>query len=143
MCVFLKTIDRERNGQFNGDGSLIAYSAVQSGSEQIYIQPFSPDSPCPVVPLSQLQISKTYSFAPRWGSNGKRLFFEGQDGTMQASEVLAGQMFGFPRILFRGVDVSYGYAVSAGDQFIFAEQPTHSGPPPPFTIVQNWLAGLK
>jgi hypothetical protein len=91
-------------------------------------------------------ISTTDGAFPRWSGDGKRLFYIGLNGAMMTVDLQTGasiQQTGAPRQLFGNVPVA-PYAVNrAGDRFLFVDVPSSSGPPPPFTVVLNWMSRLK
>jgi hypothetical protein len=91
-------------------------------------------------------ISTTGGIFPRWSGDGNRLFYLTLSGDLNVVDVRTSASFqqnGVPRRLFGGVlPVPYGVA-PAGDRFLFTEVPGGTGPPPPFTMVQNWLAALE
>jgi hypothetical protein len=90
-------------------------------------------------------VSTTGGLFPSWSGDGKRLFYGGLNGAFMAVDVQAGVTFqsGAPRRLFGDVTpVQYGSTL-AGDRFLFPQVAAPNSPPPPFTVVLNWQAGLK
>jgi hypothetical protein len=97
----------------------------------------------------------TRGVSPRWNGNGKELFYVALDGTVMSVEVDGSNgvfQSGIPKPLFKpkGVtqqsnDLAYWDASSDGKKFIFAASSSASAtaPPPRFTVVLNWQAGLK
>jgi Tol biopolymer transport system component len=147
--VFLKTGSIEGNAQFSPDGRWIAYRGVSSNIiSQIYVRPFAPDLGAGAASDAsgpQWMVSTTSGgVSPRWSGDGKRLFYSGFTGAFMAVDVQPGATFqyGTPRSLFGDVTPSPYGSTLAGDRFLFTEVAT-PGPPPPFTVVLNWQAGLK
>ncbi len=57
-----------RSGQISSDGRWLAYSANESGHEEIYIQPFPNGA-------AKWQVSSTGGAYPRWRGDGRELYF--------------------------------------------------------------------
>jgi hypothetical protein len=89
-------------------------------------------------------VSTTDGSYPRWSKDGKRLFFISLAGLVMAADVQTGASFqsGPPQRLFGGVNPAV-YDVKADGQFLFLQPATASGPPPPFTVVLNWMSSLN
>jgi len=145
--VFLKTAFTEGLGQFSSDGRWIAYTSISSGNLQIYVRPFSRDPGAGAASAAsgpQWMVSTNDGAYPHWSGDGKRLFYVSLSGGFMAVDVQPGTTFqsGTPRRLFGDTPPSpYGLTL-AGDRFVFT-QTAAPGPPPPFTMVLNWQAGLK
>jgi serine/threonine protein kinase len=145
--VFVKTEFNEGDSQFSPDGRWIAYDSISSGTYQIYVRPFSPAPNAGAASAAsgpQWMVSTIDGVYPHWSGDGKRLFYIGLSGGFMAVDVQPGTPFqsGAPRRLFGDVPpIPYGLTL-AGDRFLFTD-PATPGPPPPFTIVLNWQAGLK
>jgi Tol biopolymer transport system component len=143
--VFVKSEFDELEGQLSPDGRWIAYMASPSGNMQIYVRPFSPQSaPASGSSGAQWMVSTTDGSYPRWSKDGKRLFFISLAGLVMAADVQTGASFqsGPPQRLFGGVNPAV-YDVKADGQFLFLQPATASGPPPPFTVVLNWMSSLN
>jgi serine/threonine protein kinase len=67
----------ERDGEFAPDGKWIAYRSNKSGRFEVYIQPF-PESG------GDVQVSTNGGAQPRWGRDGKELFYIALDGKLSA-----------------------------------------------------------
>ena len=147
--ALLKTESWESDGQFSPDGRWVVYSATSSGIPQVYVLPFTAEQRTQRASLAaasgpKWMISTTDGFAPRWSGDGKRLFYTGLNAAFMAVDVQPGASFqsGTPRRLFNEGSPWYFGLSPAGDRFLFTEVAT-PGPPPPFTLVMNWQAGLK
>jgi hypothetical protein len=131
----------------------VAYASDESGSFQIYVQPF------PAAPSgggSKFQVSTGGGLQPRWRGDGKELFYIAPDGKLMAVEVKTSPKFeaGIPKALFthrvtRGpfslASPGFRYAVSRdGKRFLVnglaqADDPDSA----PIAVVVNWTAGVK
>ena len=136
------------NGRFSPDGKWLAYTADQSGGEEVYVQP---------LPMTGAQwlVSRGGGVRPRWRRDGKELFFVASSsvngaGRLMAVPVEAGASFrvGTPVPLFDvpfvpGDANDYSYSVSADGQRILVIQPIEDATRTPFTLVFNWVALLR
>ena len=67
----------ERAGQFSPDGRWIAFESNESGHFEIYAQPFPG-------PAARTIVSTGGGLQPRWGPDGKELFYIAPDGQLMA-----------------------------------------------------------
>ena len=118
---FLKTVFDEHSSDVSPDGRFLAYQSNESGSDEIYIQPFPEGG-------RKLRVSTNGGQQPRWRSDGRELFFV-QGNTLVAASVTLAPSFsvGYAKRLFQAEDafarrgdsftgLSYGYDVSADGQ---------------------------
>ena len=70
----------EREGQFSPDGKWIAYQSNESGTFEIYVQPFPKAD-------GRWQVSQGGGGQVRWHPGGHELFFMGLDGRLFAAPV--------------------------------------------------------
>ena len=131
----------ESQGQFAPSGKWFAYVSDESGQPQVYVQAF-PE------PAQRVQVSTTGGIQPRWGADGRELFYLAPDGTLMTVSVRAGETLttDAPRPLF-GTRLDFGslrqtYAVSPDGQRFLLLQPTGSGTPM-LTVVLNWPSLLR
>jgi len=150
--LLLRTDYRETQGQLSPDSRWLAYTSNESGTFQVYVQPFAPGWTTPMT--GKWQISTTGGTQPRWRGDGKELFYVAPDRKLMAAEVTAtAQRFdrGTPQALFESRSAvsslnprATGYAPSAdGKRFLIAVPRGALGTTPPLTVVVNWLAGVK
>ena len=143
---------RDDTGQLSPDGRWLAYTSGESGTLQVYVQPFAPAFDKPLA--GKWQISTTGGTQPSWRGDGKEVFYVAPDRKLMAVEVKAtAQSFdrGAPQALFDSrssigsVDnASFGYVASAdGKRFLMPVPPGALGETPPLTVMVNWLAGVK
>jgi serine/threonine protein kinase/Tol biopolymer transport system component len=135
----------EDEGQFSPDGRWIAFRSNRSGREEIYVQAFRGSSG------SQL-VSTLGGSQPRWGRDGRELFYIAPDNMLMVVAIgpgaSQGPETGKPAPLFRtrleaGVLAEQQYAVAPDGQRFLMNVLAEETNVPPITIVQNWTLGLK
>jgi Tol biopolymer transport system component len=140
----------ERAGQFSPDGRWIAYVSNETGSDEVYIQPFPG-------PGGKIQVSTAGAIDPRWRRDGRELFFVAADGRLMAVpiEITAdrqtlnpgGPVALFPARLAAGANITIGwltkpqYAVARDGRFLL--NVAVDTPVEPITVVLNWQEELK
>ena len=128
---------------FSPDGHWLAYSSDETGRSEIYVTPFPRGG-------SKWEVSAIGGSGPRWGRDGKELFYMAADSTLIAAEVdPSGSVFqvGALRPLFHlalrtGVtrlDLSgfVGYDAAPDGKWFVVNSPP-AGNPPPITLITNW-----
>jgi Tol biopolymer transport system component len=140
---WLNTPFRETHGQFSPDGRWVAYQSNESGSFEIYVQPFPAAS-------AKWQLSIGGGTQPRWRADGKELFFIAPDAKLMAAAVTASATTfeaAPPVALFqtRIVGSSSGllkhhYAVSRDGRFLINET-AEASTATPITLILNWKPG--
>jgi len=149
---FLRTEFDEGQGYFSPDGRWVAYYSNETGRPEIYVRPFSADSPREASSAGpKWLISTAGGVEPRWRADGRELFYVALDGKLMAVDVTTGPVFeaGIPKVLFQtpvarpefGV-VGTAEPAADGKRFLF-EIPAEQTVQPPFIVVQNWQAGMK
>ena len=136
---FLQTSFNELNPRFSSDGGWVAYESDETGSPEVYVQPFQG-------PGRKERISSDGGTQPLWARKGHELFYRNGDAIM-AVTIATSPTFspGVPRLLFRRslrVAPLYPYDVAPDGRFLMI-QPL---PPPvlgPLTVVLNWFEELK
>src|SRR6266581_2015277 len=89
---FVHTSARETHGQFApvpkgapaGAQRWVAYSSDETGASEIYVQPY-PGGPS--APGGKSPVSKRGGTQPRWGPEGKEIFYRSPEGTLMAVDV--------------------------------------------------------
>jgi Tol biopolymer transport system component len=147
-CIFLQTAASENEGRFSPDSRWIAYHTDSSSVPQIYVRPFSSEAPCEAASGSlQSMVSTASGLHPRWSGDGTRLYYLTLNSDMMAVNLEAGSAFrqrGLPTRLFLAPVLSRNYDVDrASGRFLFLTVPNTGASPPPFTLVQNWIAALE
>ena len=140
----LATPFSEIEATFSPDGRWIAYTSDESGTRQVYVQKF------PTADRKWQVSSGRLGTHPRWGPDGKELFFDA-GGTMMAVSVTRlgpGDEIrpGAPKRLFDGLlalpphnfDVAHD-----GRRFLVLLSPGIATRSAPITVVVNWKSGLS
>jgi eukaryotic-like serine/threonine-protein kinase len=127
-----------RGGRVSPDGKWIAYAGEETGRREVYVQEFPPKG-------AKSQISTAGGEQPKWRADGGELFYrEGSKVVSVEVKTNARKLeAGIPKPL---VDVpgSTDFDISAdGQKFLVVVRNEDPGPPQPFTVVTNWLAGIK
>jgi eukaryotic-like serine/threonine-protein kinase len=127
---------------FSPDGKWLAYSNDETGSQEVYIQPFPSGA-------GRWQVSTTGGSRPNWRKDGKELFFISTDRQMMAVDVSqkgASLQLGTPHALFKATAVSNAsgpYTVSADGKRFVMNTVLPQSITEPLTLVTNWPADLK
>ena len=140
----VQTDFEDRNGQLSPDGRWIAYESIESGRWEVYVQPFPG-------PGAKVQVSVNGGAQPRWGSDGKELFFIALDDRLMAVPIAlpasAGSAEpGAPTPLFGtrvgGAVQSFSrqqYFVSPDGQRFLMNTILQTAPLSPITVIVNWV----
>jgi Tol biopolymer transport system component len=150
---FLRTEFNEVDGHFSPDMHWVAYQSDESGSNEIYIRVFSTNSGASSETGGKWQVSAGGGTGPRWGKDGKELYYRAPDGKVMVVEVTAGTAFqpGTPKPLFQApsnletfmtIPLPSWDVTSDGNRFLLMT-PAAGAKQAPFTVVLNWRAGLK
>ena len=141
---YLATDFLEQQAQFSPDGRFVAYGSDQSGTWEIYVQPF------PNASDGKWMVSSGGGVEPRWSRDGKELlYFAGQ--TLMAVPVNLRPTFsnGAPTALF-DAPIQPAYTADShrwqvapdGKRFLLLVN-GGKGEAPPLDVVVNWPALLK
>jgi hypothetical protein len=133
---------RSGQGRISPDGKFIAFTSIESGRSEIWVQAMPPGT-------LQKRVSINGGQRPRWRGDGKELFFVSPDAEMMAVDITLDQINspGVPHRLFplKSADPNdlMGYDVRPdGQQFvIFMRQ--RGTQDAPITVVLNWWAELR
>ena len=144
---FLRTEFGEALGQFSPDGRWIAYISNESGTNEVYVKPFSPGAGAEISGGKSM-VSKGGGLFPQW--LGKQLLYTTTGGQLMAVDVTTDKtfQFGVPKRLFQapavpGQTLGGGDITADGKRFLFVAPQGSSNAPAPFTVVLNWLSALK
>ncbi len=135
----------ERDAQFSPDGKWIAYESTESGRWEVYAQAFPGPGP-------KARVSINGGAQPRWGPDGKELFFIGVDDQLIAVPIDlssgAGPQVGVPLALFKtrvGGAVQGNtrqlYFVSHDGKRFLMDTVAETGSGAPITLLLNWNPG--
>jgi Tol biopolymer transport system component len=139
----------EIEGTVSPDGRWLAYASDESGSYEVYVQPFGPTLSKPST--GKWQISIGGGRDPHWRGDSHEMFYIAPNRNMMAVAVKTeGDRFvrSTPQPLFGvrfpvGATVLSRYAVSAdGKRFLMAAD-LETSEAPPLHVTVNWVAGLK
>jgi serine/threonine protein kinase/Tol biopolymer transport system component len=141
---FLQTEANERLARFSPDGRWIAYVSDESGTNEVYVQPFPASG-------GKWQVSTNGGYHLAWAHSGKELFYISTDKKMMAVDVKGeGATFerGTPKALFDRRIPSFNtplaqFAVGADDQKFIVANPVAENSSVPITVVLNWTADSK
>ncbi len=141
---FLQTQSSVMGPRFSPDGHWLAYISNESGSSEVYVQPYPG-------PGGRWQISTDGGKEPVWNPNGRELFYR-NGNKMMAVEIATQHGFspGKPRMLFEGQyamgpATTSNYDVSSDGQRFLMVKPTdqEQAPPTQINVVLNWFEELK
>jgi Tol biopolymer transport system component len=128
---------RENEGRFSPDGRWLAYRSNETGTQEIYVQPFPPTG-------QKWQVSTTGGRTPRWTSGGRELVYVELPDKRKVVEIRTAPSFqaSVPKDLF-ATPRAYGSDVSRDGQRLLVNMPAAEVAPNPMTIVLNWTQELK
>ena len=140
---FAATPDEERNAKMSPDGRYVAYTFVQGGKSEVYVQPYPATG-------AKWQISRDGGQYAAWSADGRTLFYVSADKRIMAVDVVSGAAafaVGQPRIAvdariqtFERIGQGSPFAVTPdGSRFIAS---TAGDTAVPVTVVLNWQALL-
>jgi Tol biopolymer transport system component/predicted Ser/Thr protein kinase len=142
----IQTKFNESEGQFSPDGRWITYTSNESGSSEVYVQPFPATG-------AKWQISASGGTEARWNPNGKELFYISTDRKLMSVTIRTnGANFEAepPKILFQTRLFSattlvngHRYAVSPNGQRFLMITTSQEQTSMPITVVVNWNGGSK
>jgi dipeptidyl aminopeptidase/acylaminoacyl peptidase len=125
------------NGRFSPDGRWLAYQSSDSGSPEVWLQPFPPTG-------AKWQISHEGGSWPRWRPDGKELYFVTRDRTLVGAAIEVGRDLRagaskrlFP-VRYGGLTAQYPYDVSADGQRFLVISPPADENTTSVTILSNW-----
>ena len=141
---FLQTSFNEDGPRFSPDGHFIAYYSDDSGSYEVYVQPFPASG-------AKWQISSGGGMQPRWRRDGKELFFMSPNRRLMAVDVNLGEgtfEAGVPKMLFQTSSIGYvgprnTYECSRDGQRFLINSLKSDAVSIPVTVVVNWTSDLK
>jgi len=145
--LLLSTEFLEGDGRLSPNGRWLAYTSNESGSWDVYVQPFpSLDR--------KWRISPDGGSRPTWRRDGKELFYVAPDQKLMAVPVTADSSLAFaagtPTPLFQvkmiplpPTQPRLQYAATANGNRFLVNTVVEPASPSPITVVLNWAAGLK
>lgn len=100
----------ERNPEISPDGRWLAYQSDESGAAEIYVRPF------PDADAGRWQVSAGGGTHPRWGRDGRELFYLAPDDWVRSVPIQSEKSFTFGSAT-RVVEVSRYYAQLPGRNY--------------------------
>jgi Tol biopolymer transport system component/predicted Ser/Thr protein kinase len=146
---YLVSTFNNAQGQFSPDGHWVVYTSNESGTREVYVQPF------PMSTGGKWPVSNGGGSQPRWSHDGKELFYFARDNTLMAVSVTTtGGTFqpSVPKPLFRapvlggaggGTGVAWRWDVSPDGQRFLINTALEEATAAPVTVVLNWQSVLK
>jgi serine/threonine-protein kinase len=146
--LFLQTPFSLSYAELSPDGRWISYVSSESGSQEVYVQPYPG-------PGEKIRVSPDGGNSPAWAKNGRELFYQRGNNALQtmAVDVETAKTFqsGPPHLLFEGSYATNGpmrgYDVAPdGEHFVLMGRSAKDVPEPPVKqmhIVLNWTEELK
>jgi hypothetical protein len=140
----LQSSFNEGDGRWSPDGRWLAYTSNESGTWDVYVQPF------PALDR-KWRISPDGGSQPKWRADGKELYYVGPDQRLMAVPVTADAEFraGVPAALFQlrmlpfpPTQPRQQYAASGSGERFLVNSFVEPAVPSPVTIVLNWTAAL-
>jgi eukaryotic-like serine/threonine-protein kinase len=137
----VNTGHNDQNAAFSPDGKWIAYQSDESGTDEIYVQPFEG---LWGGAAGRQRVSTGGGALPRWSRNGGGLYYVTSDGSLMSVAVggaARNRLFGAPRALFRTRQVANtrnSFDVSPDGQRFIMNLPLEDSTASPITIITNW-----
>ncbi len=144
-ALVLRSAFLEGDGRLSPDGRWLAYSSTESGSWDVYVQPY------PTL-AGKWRVSVDGGFRPVWRRDGRELFYVSPDQQLMAVPIAPGAsltpgtpsaLFGLRTLLHPPTQARQPFAVSSdGQRFLVltAVEPVSASP---VTIILNWTAALR
>jgi Tol biopolymer transport system component len=140
---YLDSSSNEMHASFSPDGRYVAYSSDESGQFEVYVRTFPRTD-------QRWTVSLKGGDEPRWGRNGREIYYLASDRKLMAAAVNPGSASPFapPHVLFQ-TRVPMGppnplrthYVPAADGQRFLINTQTGEAMPTPITIVLNWMVG--
>jgi dipeptidyl aminopeptidase/acylaminoacyl peptidase len=126
----------ESDAHFSPDGRLVAYVSNETGRDEVFVRSF-PEAE------GKSLISLDGGSRPRWGADGRELFFVSADGKLMATAIETRPTFraGQPRALL-DLGRSRVYEVSADGRRFVTQMPLQDQPDE-LHVVLNWMNELR
>ncbi len=140
----VQTPASDREARVSPDGRWLAYTSKLSGRPEVYVIPFTPDSP-ESARLRQRQVSLNGGRDPQWNNDGTELHYISDTGMLMAVPVNSTEQsseFERPITLFQTPwETSIYYAVLPPDDdrlsgFVFMDN--RQSPDTPISVILNW-----
>ncbi len=143
-ALIRRAFDQEQ-ARFSPDGRWVAYVSNESGRREVLVRPFASVSTNDGGSAQEsVMVSRSGGTAPRWGKDGKELFFITLDGAIASVPVSAAPLLEVGRLtsLFQAPAIATDWDVSTdGKRFLVMapEGPTTSTS---FSLIFGWQGAL-
>ena len=146
---YLVTPFNEAQAQFSPDGRWVVYTSNESGTKEVYVQPF------PVSTGGKWVVSNGGGSQPRWSRDGKELLYFAPDSMlMDVSVTTTGGTFqpSAPKPLFRaailggtgaGPGMAWRWDITPDGKRFLIDTALEEVTASPVTVVLNWQSALK
>jgi len=150
---FARTQFTEISAHLSPDGRFIGYYSNESGRNEVYVKPFTPEPDAGSSAPKWLVSRNGSAGMVHWRKDGKELYYLGLDGNVMAVDVTTTPTFhaGVPKALF-AVPPAFmrlsstpgilGDVSPDGQRFLFALPPEKNGRDE-FSVILNWTEKLK
>ena len=131
----------EVNARISPDGRWLTYTSNETGRAEVYVTRFSETG-------GKWRVSSGGGQVPKWGSDGRELFYRDTTGTMWSARVTADgpePRIGAPERLFTLDALRLGIVAwaPAPDGRFLVNLPVGETTPPPITVLVNWRGGAE
>jgi eukaryotic-like serine/threonine-protein kinase len=146
---YLVTAFGKSQAQFSPDGNWVVYTSGESGTREVYVQPF------PMSSGGKWPVSNGGGSQPRWSHNGKELFYFTPNETLMAVDVNTSSgtvQLGIPKALFHASvlggtggapTVAWRWAISNDGQRFLINSALEEAGAAPVTVLLNWQSAMK
>jgi len=146
---YLVTAFSKSQAQFSPDGHWVVYTSGESGTREVYVQPF------PMSSGGKWPVSNGGGSQPRWSHNGKELFYFTPNETLMAVDVNTSGgtvQLGIPKALFRASilggtggapTVAWRWDISKDGQKFLINGALEEAGAAPVTVLLNWQSAMK
>src|SRR5262245_19551556 len=142
---FLQSTANETQGQLSADGQLMAYTSDETGTPEVFVQPFPATG-------AKWQISSGGGSDPHWRRDGQELFYISPDGMLMAAQVKRGssvfeagitqRLFQTRRPTARGPLFFSNYAPAVDGRRFLINRSASEVASIPITVSLNWQSAL-
>ena len=139
---FLQTPFDEKAAQFSPGGRFVVYSSDESGRFEIYVRPFPKGT-------GKWQVSRNGGSHPRWGRDGRELFYVSGDKlisvpvTLDANFSAKSPVSLFQDRFLAAPTFAPPYDVSIGGQSFLVRELMEDAREPVIRVVQNWYEEFR
>jgi len=126
------------SAHFSPDGHWVAYESNESSRNEIYVRRFSGDHL-----EGGGRVSPDGGYSPRWGPDGKHLYYLGRDYKLMTTTLTLGTdvQATTPTALFQAPSTSDWWPSPDAKRFLFLAPLQQRDSP--FTVVLNWQQAMK